>query len=429
MPRPRIRRTVSLLLAFGALLGVAAPAAADTRPFAADSVWNLPLRADAPLNPRSSSYVGWLRQQVAAHGAWINTTSCGVPIFWAGATTRRVRVRLSSSSYQDPALIRAWSSVPMPSAAKPANCADKDLAVLQLQPDGTVNEWEFWRAAKAANGNWSARWGGAIRNVAADRGVASSLSWPGATRNWNVTATSISLIAGVITEADARAGAIGHAVALALPDAAKGRLAWPAQRTDGGSTATYALPQGSRLRLDPTLDLSKIQMAPLVRMIAEAAQRYGVVVRDRTYSTTSFIAQEPQPGQSDPFKPLLGGKTAGVALKAFPWSRLQLLQTTTCAGSSGCTASEHVALNLGTARPKVGSPLTLDTSNSALDQPRSLVRWDLNGDGIYEAGGDRAVKHTFVPMVAGTRTIAVRITTRSGSVVIGRRTITVAPAG
>jgi hypothetical protein len=383
MQRPRLGRTRSLLLALGTVLMLVPPAAAATappgfRPFAPDSVWNLPLRDDAPLDPHSSSYVSWLNQSVARDRAWINTTSCGMPIFWADPTTKPVKVTLSSSSYQDKALIRAWSAVPIPAAAKPANCTDKDFAVAQVQPDGTVSEWEFWKAAKDSSGRWSARWGGAIADLGADRGIASPLAWqdPSAptnaqhsTINWNVTASSVSMMAGVITRADVQSGHIDHALAFAVHDAAKGKMASPAQRTDGTSTDTYALPEGSRLRLDPKLDLSRLSMTPLVRMIAEAAQRYGIVVRDRTYSSDAFFAEEPQSGQSNPYKPELANEYPDAALKSFPWSHLQVLKETVCTGTGGCDAAQSAA------------------------------------------------------------TAGVQITTRSRSVVTGKRTITVAPAG
>jgi hypothetical protein len=436
----------SLLIAIATLLAAPATALAATaaagggasvpyRPFAPDSVWNLPLRPDVPLDPNSARYVGWLNHDIAANGAWINTTTCGMPIFWADPGTPTVKVTLDRSAYQDPALINAWSKVPMPANAKPANCGDKNLAVLQRQPDGSVREWEFWKAVKAADGTWSAKWGGATSNVNTDRGIASSLSWydPAAAKNaqrssfgWNVTASSVSMLAGVITMADVASGHIDHALALSVSDPAKGRFAWPAQRSDGGATDPYALAEGSRLRIDPGVDLSTIPMTPLVRMMAEAAQKYGIVIRDRTYSTNAFVAEEPQPGQANPFKAALNGRYPDAALKAFPWDKLELLRAASCSGWAACEAPEAAVVD-ASATPVVGSQVTLDTTNSTLNQPRADVRWDLDGDGAFETDAGTAVRTTFVPTSSGTRTVGVQITTRSGSVVGGHRTIVVAP--
>jgi hypothetical protein len=56
------------------------------------------------------------------------------------------------------------------------------------------------------------------------------------------------------------------------------------------------------------------------------------------------------------------------------------------------------------------------------------VRWDLDGDGTYETDAGKAVKETFVPTTAGTRTVRVQITTRAGTIVTGKLTLTVGAA-
>src|SRR4051794_19612894 len=176
--RSALSRAALSALALALLPATAQAASAPTgfRPFAPDSPWNLPLRADAPLHPRSAEWVRYLNASVATDGTWINSTSCGMPIYWADPDTPRVAVKLASSAYQDPALIRAWSSVPIPAGATAANCSDKNFAVMQRQPDGRIAAWEFWSATKGSTGVWTARWGGASSDVQADRGIASSLS-------------------------------------------------------------------------------------------------------------------------------------------------------------------------------------------------------------------------------------------------------------
>ena len=163
-------RTLTLVLVFGFLgpgqfLATSAVAATEAsfRPYAADSIWNQRLRDDAPLSPDSSRYVAFFNRQVDRFGGYVNSNSCGTPTFWAAPRTPRIAVRLDHPSYMDPALIAAWSSVPMPETARPAACSDRNFAVLQRQPDGTVNQWEFYGATKTPNGSWSARWGGSHR--------------------------------------------------------------------------------------------------------------------------------------------------------------------------------------------------------------------------------------------------------------------------
>jgi hypothetical protein len=142
------------------------------------------------------------------------------------------------------------------------------------------------------------------------------------------------VIGGTITIDEASKGTIDHALALDIPDACATVFSWPAQRTDGSSTASDCLPEGARLRLDPKLDLSTLAMPRFTRMLAVAAQRYGVVVRDKTGHATGFYAEDPTRLGSDPWagtngtNGLLGGSPWNLVWRQFPWSRLQLLAMT-----------------------------------------------------------------------------------------------------
>jgi hypothetical protein len=142
------------------------------RPFAPNSIWNLPLHANAQIAPDNMTMIKWLDTSITNDGTWINTTSCGDPEYWASSSTPTVTVALHHPSYEDPALIQAWSAVPIPGNAAPATCGDRNFSVEQVQPKGSVKEWEFWDAAKAANGTWTAAWGGAINNILTDDGFA-----------------------------------------------------------------------------------------------------------------------------------------------------------------------------------------------------------------------------------------------------------------
>jgi hypothetical protein len=134
-----------------------------------------------------------------------------------------------------------------------------------------------------------------------------------------------------------KAGHIDHALAIALPNPRAGVWAWPAQRSDGNAPSPAAIPEGARLRIDPKLDLSKLNMPPLTRMMAKAAQRYGIIVRDRA-GVITFAAEDPTPlAGVNPYtnnalsgQPLAGGLFDGrwpaTLLSSFPWSHLQVLR-------------------------------------------------------------------------------------------------------
>jgi hypothetical protein len=68
-------------------------------------------------------------------------------------------------------------------------------------------------------------------------------------------------------------------------------------------------------------------------MMAEAAQRYGIVVRDRTHQAVAFFAEDTSPAGSDPYhgaSGVFGGKMPDELLADFPWNRLQVLKMRLC---------------------------------------------------------------------------------------------------
>jgi hypothetical protein len=87
--------------------------------------------------------------------------------------------------------------------------------------------------------------------------------------------------------------------------------------------------RGSALPPDATLDLSKLNLPPMTRMMAEAAQRYGMIVRDQTNWAVAVFAEDPSPTGTRPFggpTGFYGRRLPSDLMKAFRWDRLQLLE-------------------------------------------------------------------------------------------------------
>jgi hypothetical protein len=296
--------------------------------FSPTSFWNEEVPVNAPLDASSAEVVGALGAEVAEElevkkGPAINTTSWSVPVYTVPAQQPPVKVTLESAS-KNPTLQAAWDAVPLPPNAEPAAGTDKHLVVWQPSTDKL---WEFWDLRKTETG-WEAAWGGAIEHASSDSGAYGPEAWPGANTGWGASATSLSIAGGLITLEDLERGEIDHALAISVPDTRAGVYASPAERTDGLSTAPESLPEGAHLRLDPNLDLASLHLPRLTLMMAEAAQRYGIFVRD-TASNLAFYAQDPTPTGTDPYTAAHGyfeGKSASQLLASFPWSHLQLLK-------------------------------------------------------------------------------------------------------
>jgi hypothetical protein len=303
-----------------------APPPPAPRLFAPDSVWNAPLPANAPLDPANATLVNTLRRTAAQNmaagwGPWIATVET-TPLYIVPAGQPTVRVTLDAGAW-NVALQQALSAVPIPANATPALGPDAHMTVWQPSTDRL---WELFKARKQADG-WHASYGGAMSNVSASPGYFDTNSWPGLSQTfWGATATSLPAIAGTMMVDELRSGVIPHALALNIPWAKPKTYSWPAQRTDGRSTDPNAIPEGARFRLDPTLDIDKLNLPPMTRMMAKAAQTYGMIVRDQTSHAISFFAENPVPSGTNPYPALYGSPYPTAVIEAFPWDRLQLVK-------------------------------------------------------------------------------------------------------
>jgi hypothetical protein len=264
-------------------------------------------------------------QNVAAGwGPWIATDDTA-PLYTVAAEQPTERVALDPGSWKV-GLQRVFEAVPIPPSAKPAPGSDAQLTIWQPSTDRL---WELFQARKLADG-WHASFGGAMSNVSRSGGYFDTASWPGLSQPWwGATATSLPVIAGTMMIEELKAGVIPHALAMNIPWAKPQTYSWPAQRTDGGSTDVNAIPEGARFRLDPKLDIDALNLPAMTRMMAIAAQRYGMIIRDQTGHAISFFAENPADKGSDPYTSpggLYGGPYPNAVIQAFPWDHLQLLK-------------------------------------------------------------------------------------------------------
>jgi hypothetical protein len=294
--------------------------------FAADSVWNAELPADAPLDPQTDLLAGALRDEAknelrTVSGPYLATKG-GVPVYTVPRRARRVRVKLEALDYRTSLKETFAAGVPIPSTARPADNPDQSMVVWQPSTD---RMWEFFRVEKRADG-WHARWGGAMRKVSRSDGRYGRGSWPGASNRWGATATSLPLIAGLIRTEELRSGRIDHALALSVGHARAGVYSWPADRSDGEDPSPTAIPEGAHFRLDPNLDLSKRKMPRITRAMAVAAQRYGIIVNNQTGQGLAFWGEDPTRFGINARAAFFDGMYPTAFMRSFPWDHLQLLK-------------------------------------------------------------------------------------------------------
>jgi hypothetical protein len=141
-----------------------------------------------------------------------------------------------------------------------------------------------------------------------------------------------------MTIKELQSGTIPHALSLAITSTCGGLFAAPAQRTDGFDASPDCVPEGAHFRLDPHLDLASLGLPHFVYMMAVAAQKYGIIINNRSDGFT-FRGEDPlQYEQAHGYDPYFGPQhepgTPGALfsgwpadmLRLFPWSHLELLK-------------------------------------------------------------------------------------------------------
>jgi hypothetical protein len=308
-------------------------------PFGSD-FWGQPLPANTPLNPNSSTYVREIVHALAnsvpvSRECYLSTVGAP-PIYVVPENQPRVPVTRQyryNKHLNDTVLA---GGIPIPPLAEQSTNTDHTMIIYQPSMNTL---WELWRVQKDGNGNWQIGWGGKMTDVSRSDGI-----WP---PHEGTSATGDALLGVVVRIEELQAGQIDHPVDLELPHTivlnrhtlpantpgATVPYSWPADRLgDGVSSNPYAVPEGLRFRLDPSLDLNSLNLSPVAHTIAVAAQKYGFLV-ENTGPDCNIKLGNPQPyeaaGLPDPYKTLFGAAYgpdySPKVMANFPWSHLQAL--------------------------------------------------------------------------------------------------------
>lgn len=191
-------------------------------------------------------------------------------------------------------------TIPIPLGTQVPPGSDSHLGVM----DPTTGKvFSLWQARyDEGTDTWSATYGGLA-----------DLDGDGRDYIGSATATNLSRLAGIVTIAEIEAGEIPHALFLASNMCAPGNneygFRYPATKSDGGNIAGVAYPveQGSRIQLDPAVDLNAIpNLRPVEKAIGRAMQRYGGYIGDKggiNWPPTFWFSAELWQGQTYPAYP------------------------------------------------------------------------------------------------------------------------------
>jgi hypothetical protein len=264
--------------------------------------------------------------------AVVNTGLFGVPIYVATQNTPRHHVKVLNAG------LTKWGSsaitgqlIPIPTGARPATGSDGKLVVID---EAAKKVFDLWQAS-LVNGQWQAGWGSvypfdgdALSHQVSHGKGANQVAWPAPTSR--ATGSGLSSLAGLITASDMRAGVINHALVFSSDFTCGPRdgsaFRFPATATDGLITGGPCLPEGSRIRLDPTLALSQIPGITAAQLtIGYALQKYGAYLIDSGGSRLAIVAQTPRTTPDTAVFDQLGMSQDYYPLTPFSLSSFQLL--------------------------------------------------------------------------------------------------------
>lgn len=277
-------------------------------PFAPNSPFNTRVPADATVDANSPSMIAWAARDNAMYA---NIGEFGIPIYTGSSSSaeKTVTVRCTITDW-GPCPFDGYQ-IPIPVGAESAPGSDGALVIIDTT---TRRVYEMWQA-KPSGRNWTASFGAV--------GDLDGWGWGGAG-----TGAGASRLGGVIRMAEVADGLIPHALAIQIDNACGGVFRAPAVKTDGRSSRPDCIPEGARLRLDPSVNLAALPLTPIERTVGRALQDYGAFVVDQGGAALSVSFElDPQANSS-----AVGAtyQRAGLqrdydGMSGLPYSRLQVL--------------------------------------------------------------------------------------------------------
>ena len=242
-----------------------APTSAAPQPcplFPADNVWHADV-SRLPVHRNSAAYVVSIGADSTVHpdfGAGLyGGGPIGIPVTTVPPGTPSVRVTFEYASESD------RGPYPIPANARVESGGDRHVI---LHDPARCKLYELFAASPNAEGGWRAG-SGAIYDLRTNK------LRP---RGWtSADAAGLPILAGLVRYEEVARGRIDHAIRVTAPRT-RDAYVWPARHAASDDSDPNLPPMGLRLRLKSTVDISR--MPTQARVVAQAMQRYGVILAD-----------------------------------------------------------------------------------------------------------------------------------------------------
>lgn len=275
------------------------------RAFSDDSIWNTPLPADVPLfdgtingkHYDSPAMIGELKKFGSpAYPKLSLTADWAMPFYESsdGDTLYTITVG------------KRTATVHIPNGATPQTGSDGALTIHDSANGITVGLWQ----AKYASGKWTAN--GLDIYYDASNGLEADAAGSDEPRNDGHRGYPSAI--NCIRRRDIDAGVIEHVLKVSIDDTNGTMHYWPGV---GHEKRTGVIPEGSRFRIKPSVDLAKKGLNAAGLVVATALQTYGLVVGDTSGSPCSLK------GERDGNWSQVGLKS--TALSKFGWDDFEFI--------------------------------------------------------------------------------------------------------
>jgi hypothetical protein len=258
--------------------------------FPADNVWHADV-SRLPVLAGSATLVASIGAGAAVHadfgsGTW-DGGPIGIPVTTVPAGQPAVPVSFQYRSESDPGPY----PVPRDAAVEGGAASTGDRHVIVYDP-ANCRDYELF-AARPSGGGWQAG-SGAVFDL---RGNAlRPAGWTSA------DAAGLPILAGLVRYDEVAAGRVDHAIRLTVPRS-RNSYVWPARHAASSSSDPALPPMGLRLRLKAGVNLAGLPAQ--ARIVAQAMQRYGVIVADN--GSPWYLSGAPDPRWSNDALHALGG--------------------------------------------------------------------------------------------------------------------------
>lgn len=279
------------------------PVADHRTPYDTSAPWNTPIGATPTIDPNSTNFINRIITKTPLEGQSAgvfankavltsDVSQYTIPIYSFDNETPRASVQMSGyfSSYDagDNSRVGYGFAATIPNVPIPAQ------AVSGVGSDGQITfwdaqnnvEWGFWQFGKDPNGTYYATNGFRYHTGSGYNGrFADGKAGRGAGTTY---------LSGLVRRWEIEQGHIDHALSMAYKGPSP-ECRYPASKSDGGNFGGIAgtdAPEGARVQLNPSLDVTTLGLSSAGVTIARALQQYGAYIIDNSGSTKVYIEDQ-----------------------------------------------------------------------------------------------------------------------------------------